>query len=218
SGKTIVAALAVLTAVEAGHQAAVMAPTEILAEQHFGTFRRLLEPLGLEVALLTSALKPRERAARRAALADGTIQCAIGTHALVQERVEFKSLGLAVVDEQHRFGVQQRARLRGKGERPDLLVMTATPIPRTLALTAYGDLDLTILDELPPGREPAATKVLHGPTGRARALKDLRAALDAGRQAYWVCPLIEESALLESADIKLADVTEAADWLASELG
>ena len=171
SGKTIVAALAVLTAIEAGYQAAVMAPTEILAEQHFGTFRRLLEPLGLEVALLTSALKPRERAARRAALADGTIQCAIGTHALVQERVEFKKLGLAVVDEQHRFGVQQRARLRGKGERPDLLVMTATPIPRTLALTLYGDLDVSVLDELPPGRQPvvtvARTETKHPPGGRS---------------------------------------------------
>ena len=133
---------------------------------------------------------------------------------------------MVVIDEQHRFGVAQRALLRDKGgmlhagarAAPHLLVMTATPIPRTLALTAYGDLDLTILDELPPGREPPATRVLHGQTGRARALKELRAALDAGRQAYWVCPLIEESEKLEQADIKLADVTEAADWLAGELG
>src|SRR5207302_5890166 len=130
SGKTIVAALAVLTAVEAGYQAAVMAPTEILAEQHFFTLRQLLEPLGVPVTLLTSSLKPRERAARRAGIAAGEGACVVGTHALVQEGVEFRRLGLAVVDEQHRFGVEQRARLRGKGEHPDLLVMTATPIPR----------------------------------------------------------------------------------------
>src|SRR5438105_1943427 len=157
SGKTVVAALAVCTAVEAGYQAAVMAPTEILAEQHLATFRRLLEPLGIGVTLLTSGLKGRERAARRAAIAAGEIGCVIGTHALVQEPVEFKRLGLAVVDEQHRFGVHQRARLKGKGERPDVLVMTATPIPRTLALTLYGDLDVSVLDELPPGRKPVRT-------------------------------------------------------------
>ena len=200
SGKTIVAALAVLTAIEAGYQAAVMAPTEILAEQHFGTFRRLLEPLGVEVTLLTSALKPRERAARRAALADGSIACAIGTHALVQERVEFKKLGLAVVDEQHRFGVQQRARLRGKGERPDLLVMTATPIPRTLALTLYGDLDVSVLDELPPGRQPVVT-VARTDAKRAEIYAFLRDQMKAGRQVYVVYPLVEES---EALDLKAA--------------
>src|SRR5437773_1449635 len=145
SGKTIVAALAVLTAVEAGYQAAVMVPTEILAEQHFMTFRQLLEPLGVPVTLLTSSLKLRERAARRAGLAAGEISCVVGTHALVQGSVELRRLGLAVVDEQHRFGVEQRARLRGKGEHPDLLVLTATPIPRTLALTLYGDLDVSVL-------------------------------------------------------------------------
>src|SRR5437867_1049780 len=137
---------AVRGAVEAGYQAAVMAPTEILAEQHLATFRRLLEPLGIGVTLLTSGVKPRERAARRAAIAAGEIGCVIGTHALVQEPVEFRRLGLAVVDEQHRFGVHQRARLKGKGERPDVLVMTATPIPRTLALTLYGDLDVSVID------------------------------------------------------------------------
>ena len=200
SGKTIVAALAVLTAVEAGRQAAVMAPTEILAEQHLGTFRRLLEPLGLEVTLLTSGLKPKERAARLAALADGTIACAIGTHALVQERVAFKNLGLAVVDEQHRFGVHQRARLRGKGERPDLLVMTATPIPRTLALTLYGDLDVSVLDELPPGRRPVVT-VARTETKRPEIYKFLRDQVAAGRQIYVVYPLVEES---ESIDLKAA--------------
>jgi ATP-dependent DNA helicase RecG len=196
SGKTIVAALAVLTAIETGYQAAVMAPTEILAEQHYGTFRRLFEPLGLEVTLLTSALKPKERAARRAALASGEIACAIGTHALVQERVEFKKLGLAVVDEQHRFGVHQRARLRGKGERPDLLVMTATPIPRTLALTLYGDLDVSVLDELPPGRRPVTTVARTG-AKRAQIYAFLREQLAAGRQVYVVYPLVEESELVD---------------------
>jgi ATP-dependent DNA helicase RecG len=200
SGKTVVAALAVLIAIEAGYQAAVMAPTEILAEQHAGTFRRLLEPLGLEVTLLTSALTAKERATRRAALADGTIACAIGTHALVQERVEFKNLGLAVVDEQHRFGVQQRARLRGKGERPDLLVMTATPIPRTLALTLYGDLDVSILDELPPGRQPIVT-VARTETKRPAIYAFLREQVAAGRQIYVVYPLVEES---EAIDLKAA--------------
>ena len=200
SGKTIVAALAVLTAIEAGYQAAVMAPTEILAEQHFATFRRLLEPLGLEVTLLSSALKPRERAARRAALADGAIACAIGTHALVQEHVEFKKLGLAVVDEQHRFGVEQRARLRGKGERPDLLVMTATPIPRTLALTLYGDLDVSVLDELPPGRQPVKT-VTRTEAKRREIFTFLRDQMTAGRQVYVVYPLVEES---EALDLKAA--------------
>src|SRR5439155_7768584 len=159
SGKTIVAALAVLTAVESGHQAAVMAPTEILAEQHFMTFRQLLEPLGVPVTLLTSSLKPRERAVRRAALAGGEIGCIVGTHALVQAAVEFRRLGLVVLDEQHRFGVAQRARLKAKGEHPDVLVMTATPIPRTLALTLYGDLDVSVIDELPPGRRPVITKL-----------------------------------------------------------
>jgi ATP-dependent DNA helicase RecG len=196
SGKTIVAALAVLTAIDAGFQAAVMAPTEILAEQHYGTFRRLFEPLGLEVTLLTSALKPKERNARRTGLADGTIACAIGTHALVQERVQFKNLGLAVVDEQHRFGVHQRARLRGKGERPDLLVMTATPIPRTLALTLYGDLDVSVLDELPPGRQPVVT-VARTETKRAEIYTFLREQISAGRQIYVVYPLVEESELID---------------------
>src|SRR5207245_8928494 len=152
SGKAAGAAVAVRTSIAAGDQAAGMAPTELLPEQHFMTFRQLLEPLGVTVALLTSASRPRERKARRAALAAGEIACVVGTHALVQEGVEFRRLGLAVVDEQHRFGVEQRARLRAKGAHPGLLVMTATPIPRTLALTLYGDLDVSVLDELPPGR------------------------------------------------------------------
>ncbi len=200
SGKTVVAALAVLTAIEAGYQAAVMAPTEILAEQHFMTFRQLLEPLGIGVGLLTSAGKPRERAARRAALAAGETACVVGTHALVQEGVEFRRLGLAVVDEQHRFGVAQRARLRGKGEHPDLLVMTATPIPRTLALTLYGDLDVSVLDELPPGRRPVVTRAR--PEGkRGQIYEFVRAEIASGRQVYIVYPLVEES---EALDLKAA--------------
>ena len=200
SGKTIVAALAVLTAVEAGYQAAVMAPTEILAEQHVMTFSRLLEPLGVPVTLLTSALKGRERTARRAAVAAGEIGCIVGTHALVQEAVEFRKLGLAVVDEQHRFGVAQRARLKAKGESPDVLVMTATPIPRTLALTLYGDLDVSVLDELPPGRKPIRTEA-RGEAKRAQIYKFLQDQIAEGRQIYVVYPLIEES---EAIDLKAA--------------
>jgi len=200
SGKTIVAALAVLTAVEAGYQAAVMAPTEILAEQHFITLRHLLEPLGVPVTLLTSALRTRERAARRAGLAAGQIGCAIGTHALVQARVEFRRLGLVVVDEQHRFGVAQRARLKAKGEHPDVLVMTATPIPRTLALTVYGDLDVSVIDELPPGRKPVVTVARTG-SRRPQIYAFLREQIAAGRQIYVVYPLIEES---EAIDLRAA--------------
>jgi ATP-dependent DNA helicase RecG len=196
SGKTIVAALAVLTAVEAGYQAAVMAPTEILAEQHFMTLSRLLQPLGVPVTLLTSALRARERTARRAALAAGEVGCAIGTHALVQERVEFRRLGLVVVDEQHRFGVAQRARLKAKGEHPDVLVMTATPIPRTLALTVYGDLDVSVLDELPPGRQPVVTAA-RTESRRPQIYAFLREQVAAGRQIYVVYPLIEESELID---------------------
>ena len=200
SGKTVVAALGVLTAIEAGYQAAVMAPTEILAEQHFMTFRQLLEPLGVRVTLLTSSLKPRDRAARRASVTAGEVECVVGTHALVQEGVEFRRLGLAVVDEQHRFGVEQRARLRGKGEHPDLLVMTATPIPRTLALTIYGDLDVSVLDELPPGRRPIVTVARS--EGKRRAIyKFLREQIAGGRQIYVVYPLVEES---EALDLKAA--------------
>jgi ATP-dependent DNA helicase RecG len=200
AGKTIVAALAVLTAVEAGYQAAVMAPTEILAEQHFLTFQRLLGPLDVPVTMLTSGLRGRDRDSRRAALAAGDLACVVGTHALVDEGVEFRRLGLAVVDEQHRFGVHQRARLRAKGEHPDLLVMTATPIPRTLALTLYGDLDVSILDELPPGRRPVRT--LHRTEARRqRIYAFLRDQVAAGRQIYVVYPLVEES---EAVDLKAA--------------
>src|SRR5213593_4557045 len=211
SGKTVVAALGVLTAIESGYQAAVMAPTEILAEQHFMTFRQLLEPLGVELTLLTSSLKPRERTARRAGLAAGSTACVVGTHALVQEGVEFRRLGLVVVDEQHRFGVEQRARLRGKGEHPDLLVMTATPIPRTLALTLYGDLDVSALDELPPGRRPVVT-VARTESKRREIYAFLRDEIGRGRQAYVVYPLVEES---EALDLKAA--TDMARHLAEDV-
>jgi len=196
SGKTVVAAHAVLTAVEAGYQAAVMAPTEILAEQHFMTFHQLLAPLGVPLTLLTSSLKARERSARRAAIASGELACVVGTHALVQEGVAFRRLGLAVVDEQHRFGVEQRARLRAKGAAPDLLVMTATPIPRTLALTLYGDLDVSVLDELPPGRRPVVT-VTRSEARRGKIYEFLREQVSAGRQIYVVYPLVEESELID---------------------
>src|SRR5207253_1610403 len=188
-----------------------MAPTEILAEQHVFTFRQLLEPLGVPVTLLTSSLKPRERAARRAGIAAGDVACVVGTHALVQEGVEFRRLGLAVVDEQHRFGVEQRARLRGKGEHPDLLVMTATPIPRTLALTLYGDLDVSVLDELPPGRRPVVT-VARTESKRREIYAFLRDEIGRGRQAYVVYPLVEES---EALDLKAA--TDMARHLAEDV-
>jgi ATP-dependent DNA helicase RecG len=200
SGKTIVAALGVVTAVEAGYQAAIMAPTEILAEQHFMTFRQLIEPLGVPVTLLTSSLRGRDREARRASVAAGDVGCVVGTHALVQEGVEFRRLGLAVVDEQHRFGVEQRARLKAKGERPDLLVMTATPIPRTLALTLYGDLEVSVLDELPPGRRPVKT-VARTEAKRREIFAFLRKEVADGRQVYVVYPLVEES---EIVDLKAA--------------
>jgi ATP-dependent DNA helicase RecG len=211
SGKTIVAAMAALTAIEAGFQAAIMAPTEILAEQHFMTFRALFEPLGVRATLLTSSLTAAERRQRRAAVAAGDIRCAVGTHALVQEGVEFRRLGLAVVDEQHRFGVQQRARLKSLGDQPDVLVMTATPIPRTLALTLHGDLDVSVLDELPPGRKPVVTRA-RSESRRLQIYDFIREQVRAGRQAYIVYPLVEES---EALDLKAA--TDMARHLARDV-
>jgi ATP-dependent DNA helicase RecG len=210
SGKTVVAALAALTAIEAGYQAAIMAPTEILAEQHLMTLGRLLEPLGVRAALLTSAVKGKARVEAAAAVESGEAGCVIGTHALVQGAVAFKRLGLAVIDEQHRFGVAHRAALRSKGESPDVLVMTATPIPRTLALTLYGDLDVSVLDELPPGRRPIATFARTG--SKRRQIYDfLRAQIGEGRQVYVVYPLVEES---EDSDLRAA--TEMAERLQRE--
>jgi ATP-dependent DNA helicase RecG len=207
SGKTVVACLAILTAVEAGFQAALMAPTEILAEQHHATLARSLGPLGVEAALLTNAVRGKARETLVARVHDGTVACLVGTHALVQEGVDFRRLGLVVVDEQHRFGVVQRAALRSKGERPDVLVMTATPIPRTLALTVYGDLDVSVLDEMPPGRRRVVTAA-RPDSARPRIYAFLRAQMDAGRQVYVVCPLVDES---EASDLRAA--TEMAERL-----
>jgi ATP-dependent DNA helicase RecG len=207
SGKTIVAVMALLTAVEAGSQAVLMAPTEILAEQHLRTVRALVEPLGLAVAWLHAGQRAREREAALDALRTGAAAIGVGTHALIQDAVELRQLGLAVVDEQHRFGVLQRASLRGKGEHPHVLVMTATPIPRTLALTLYGDLDVSVLDQLPPGRPPVVT-LRRREANREQIYASLRNELRAGRQAYVVCPLVEET---EARDLRAA--TEMAERL-----
>ena len=199
SGKTIIAAAAMLTAVQAGKQAALMAPTEILAEQHFRGLSGQLQPLGVTMALLTGSTPSAEKEAIYAGLASGDIQVAIGTHALIQEGVSFQNLALAVIDEQHRFGVDQRGALRGKGAEtadgqpnPHVLVMSATPIPRTLALSIYGDLELSVLDEMPPGRQEIKTRWLR-PTEREQAYAFLRRQIVAGRQAYVIYPLVEES-------------------------
>ena len=200
SGKTIVAALAAVDIAEAGSQAALMAPTELLAEQHAQNFSRWLAPLGLEPLLLTGRLPARARRDAQAALAEGRSAIAIGTHALFQEEVTFKRLALVIVDEQHRFGVHQRMRLREKGSEgryPHQLIMTATPIPRTLAMTAYADLDVSVIDELPPGRTPVMTVAMPD-SRRDEVVRRIRSACLEGRQAYWVCPLIEESELLEA--------------------
>jgi len=200
SGKTVVAAAAALRAVEAHAQAALMAPTELLAEQHYRNFRAWLEPLGLEVAWLTGRLTGKARQTLLERLAAGEIHVAVGTHALFQEAVAFAELALAIVDEQHRFGVHQRLALREKGRQggrcPHQLIMTATPIPRTLAMSAYADLDTSTIDELPPGRQPVKTVVVPD-SRRDEVIERIRQACRAGRQAYWVCPLIEESEALQ---------------------
>jgi len=215
AGKTLVAVSAMLTAVQGGHQGALMAPTEVLAEQHAAGVRRLLDGVmvpdagtslfpdrPLRIELLTNRVTGADRRRALAGLADGTVDIVIGTHALIQEGVQFHSLGVVVVDEQHRFGVEQRAALRAKGDGdvvPDVLVMTATPIPRTAAMTVYGDLDVSVLDELPPGRTPIATKWANGPLMEQGAWATVREEVAAGRQAFVVCPLIEESEKLEVA-------------------
>ncbi|MCH6573322.1 MAG: ATP-dependent DNA helicase RecG, partial [Proteobacteria bacterium] len=200
SGKTVVAAVATVCAAACGRQSAVMAPTELLAEQHAENFRQWLEPLGLETALLTGATKGKTRQQLLEKIADGQVRIVVGTHALFQESVVFDHLALIVVDEQHRFGVHQRLALRekggGDGRCPHQLIMTATPIPRTLAMTAYADLDVSVIDELPPGRRPVTTVAM--PESRRHELvSSIREACLSGRQAYWVCPLIEESAVLD---------------------
>ena len=190
SGKTVVAAAALLVAAQAGLQGAIMAPTEILAEQHARSMARVLEPFGVEVALLTGSVKGAERKRVYAGAADGSIPLLVGTHALIQEGVAFDRLALAVVDEQHRFGVEQRGALRQKGYNPHVLAMTATPIPRTLSLTLYGDLDVAVIDERPPGRQPIETSWV---PSDATAYRIVREQVTAGRQAFVVCPLVEES-------------------------
>ncbi|MGB9604572.1 MAG: ATP-dependent DNA helicase RecG, partial [Bryobacteraceae bacterium] len=192
SGKTLVAAEAAIIAIENGYQVAMLAPTEILAAQHDYYFRNLFHKLGYQVGLLTGSSTKREKALMKKLLAEGVVQFAVGTHALLEEDVEFRRLGLAIIDEQHRFGVLQRLRFMRKGERPDVLVMTATPIPRTLALTLYGDLDVSVIDELPPGRKPIITR--HVTEDQIeRVWSFLRRQVEASRQAYVVYPVIEES-------------------------
>jgi len=198
SGKTIVAALAMLNAVETGAQAAIMAPTEILARQHAESFAPWLAAAGVKAITLTGRDKGKPRAALLEDIADGTAQIIIGTHALFQDDVTFHNLGLAVIDEQHRFGVHQRLQLSAKGKGVDILVMTATPIPRTLTLTAYGDMDVSKIGEKPPGRKPVETRLI-----AQDKLEDVIAGLGrqitSGARVYWVCPLVEESEVLDLA-------------------
>ncbi|MBI4227984.1 MAG: ATP-dependent DNA helicase RecG, partial [Candidatus Omnitrophica bacterium] len=196
SGKTVVATLAACAAIQSGYQVAFMAPTEILAEQHAATLRALLAPVGIAPALLVGRLSDDERRPTVAGLARGTVPLVIGTHALLQESVAFHRLGLIIIDEQHKFGVTQRAALRAKGASPDVLVMTATPIPRTLALTLYGDLDVSAITELPPGRRPVATARV-GTDRRAATYRLLAQAMDQGRQCYVVCPRIGKGTVPE---------------------
>jgi ATP-dependent DNA helicase RecG len=196
SGKTLVAALAALQAVENGHQVALMAPTEILAEQHYLKLAHWLEPLGVKVTWLSGSLKARDKRAALEAIARGETQLAIGTHALFQQDVAFARLGLAIVDEQHRFGVAQRLALAAKGAEPHQLMMSATPIPRTLSMSYFADLDVSVIDELPPGRTPVATRLVDE-ARRDEVVARVREACREGAQAYWVCPLIEESETLQ---------------------
>lgn len=201
SGKTVVAALAAAQAVESGYQVAMMAPTEILAEQHMLNFSEWFEPLGINVGWLTGKLRTAQRRSAIEAVAMGRERIVVGTHALFQKDVEFENLGLAIIDEQHRFGVHQRMALRNKGADnntlPHQLIMTATPIPRTLAMTAYADLDVSIIDELPPGRKPVTTVAIDN-SRRGEIIQRVGAAIDEGRQVYWVCTLIEESESLQA--------------------
>ena len=196
SGKTIVAALSALTAIESGAQVAVMAPTEILAEQHFIKFKQWLEPLGLEVVWLSGSQRKKAKDEAKAKLADGSVKIAVGTHALFSDDVEFQNLGLVIVDEQHRFGVAQRLALKNKGRDVHQLMMSATPIPRTLAMSFFADLDVSVIDELPPGRTPIKTRLVNN-LRRAEVEGFVLNICRKGQQAYWVCPLIEESETLQ---------------------
>lgn len=209
AGKTVVAALAATICIDAGWQCALMAPTEILAEQHFRKLIAWLEPLGVTTAWLTGNQKAKERRSRLEMIASGDAQLVVGTHAVIQDKVHFKNLALAIIDEQHRFGVAQRLALRSKlrheGMEPHLLMMTATPIPRTLAMSYYADLDVSTIDELPPGRTPVLTKLVNE-SRRAEVVERIRHQIGQGRQIYWVCPLIEES---EALDLSNATQTHA---------
>jgi ATP-dependent DNA helicase RecG len=224
AGKTVVAVSALLVAVQGGFQGAFMAPTEVLAEQHFLGMRQLLAGVmkgdennlfaerPVRVELLTNRTTAGERTRIHAGLLDGSVDMLVGTHALLTEAVEFRALGVVVIDEQHRFGVEQRAALRGKGDDPDVLVMTATPIPRTAAMHVYGDLDMTVLDELPPGRTPVTTRWPRGPLEESEAWDRVRTEVAAGHQAYVVCPLIEESERIQA-----RSATEEFDRLRAEV-
>jgi len=211
SGKTVVAAAAAFFAARSGYQTAVMAPTEILANQHFKKFKDFLSPYGIRVGLLTGSMTKKQKESVYRAIKEGFIDVVVGTHALIQEGVEFKNLGLVIIDEQHRFGVKQRVELKKKGKLPDVLVMTATPIPRTLAMTAYGDLDVSVIDELPAGRKPIETKILFEDE-RERLVDFLKRQLSAGNRVYIVYPLIEESEKLE-----LKAATEMFDYWSKKL-
>ncbi|HEV7816706.1 MAG TPA: ATP-dependent DNA helicase RecG [Janthinobacterium sp.] len=214
SGKTVVAALAAAQAIDSGFQAALMAPTEILADQHFRKIAAWLEPLGVSVAWLTGSLKKKDKLAAQALIESGQAKLVIGTHALIQDAVQFSKLGLVIVDEQHRFGVGQRLTLRNKGEAeavPHQLMMSATPIPRTLAMTYYADLEVSVIDELPPGRSPIVTRAIDQ-NRRDEVIQRVHAAALEGRQIYWVCPLIEESEALQ-----LQTATETHAMLAAAL-
>src|SRR6266699_2054281 len=195
AGKTAVAAAALYVAALNGYQGAIMAPTELLAEQHASSISEMLEPFGIRTVLLTGSLKQRERTMGRTAIENGEAMVAIGTHALIQEDVSFQRLGLVIIDEQHRFGVEQRDTLRQKGYHPHMLVMTATPIPRTLALTLYGDLDVSVIDQMPPGRQKIITRWRTG-AQRKESYRTIALQVQEGHQAFIICPLIEESETL----------------------
>jgi ATP-dependent DNA helicase RecG len=210
-GKTIVAAVAAGIALENAYQVAVMAPTEILAEQLYFHFRRYVGLLGKNTALLTRLIKNKEKEELRTRIQQGEIDVVVGTHALIQNEVIFKRLGLVVIDEQHRFGVIQRASLMNKGDSPDVLVMTATPIPRSLSLTVYGDLDISVIDEMPPGRSPVHTEIVRS-KGRRKVYRHIDQEVSKGRQAFIIYPLVEESEKID-----LAAATEMSEHLARDI-
>jgi ATP-dependent DNA helicase RecG len=211
SGKTVVAMVAALMAVESGYQTCIMAPTEILADQHYQNIASLALPIGITVRSLTGRIRKKEKDALLADIESGRAQIVVGTHALIEGNVKFNRLGLAIIDEQHRFGVMQRSTLTSKGYEPDVLVMTATPIPRTLALTVYGDLDVSVIDQLPPGRSPVTTRIFFE-SRRREAYQFIENEIKKGRQVYVVYPLVEES---EKIDLKAA--TEMAAHLQKDI-